>query len=131
MTFQLRRPTSEQAEETAQKFGVSVEEVYRQWDETERLGEEGGVDAVMASMASAMTQTEDIVDAMVELADMDPARDRAVRMGEFLHANLDKVDPDDVDKETLLHALLMAAFKLAEADARVNVLLDGSHRRTT
>jgi hypothetical protein len=123
--------TPEMAAVTAEKFGVSVEEVYRQWEETKQLNEQGGVDAVMASMGKILVDTEETVDAMVELADeyLDPERDRLVCLGECLQANVDGLHPDELDKDTVLHALVVATYKLAEANRQINTLLDGSRRQ--
>lgn len=121
--------TDKVAADIARKFGITVEEVWREWEATKAQGAE----AVLAEMDERMGEVEQLVQ---DVADDVSARflgreDRIQAMGDFYREGWDALSPEEVNQTNvgdLFLNMTVAIYKLAEAQARINALLDGGHR---
>jgi hypothetical protein len=121
--------TDEQAEEIARKFNISVEEVRRQYEATKAMG----ADAAIADMDGRVSEIEQIVQDVAEDVSARylgrPDRHRA--MGEFYAEGWDAISAEEISATTagdLFLNMSVAIYMLAEAQDRINALLDGGHR---
>lgn len=121
--------TDEQAEEIARKFNTSVEEVRRQYEATKAMGP----DAAIADLDERVSEIEQMVQ---EVADDVSARylgrpDRHRSMGAFYAEGWNAISAEEISASTagdLFLNMSVAIYMLAEAQDRINVLLDGAHR---
>lgn len=121
--------TDEQAEEIARKFNISVEKVREEYEKTKAMG----VDAALSDMDAYVSDIEQTVQEVVD--DVSgrflgrPDRIRAIT--EFYQEGWDALGVEDITEASVGDLFLnmsVAIYMLAEAQERINALLDGAHR---
>lgn len=121
--------TDEQAAEIAAKFNMTVEAVRAEFEATKAQG----LDSVMAELDVRVGEIEDLVqDVADDVANRFLGRpDRLRAMGEFYSEGWDALNVEEITNATvgdLFFNMAVAIYKLAEAQARIDALLDGGHR---
>lgn len=122
--------TQEIIDNAIKQFGCTEEDVREQWAETQRLNEQGGGAAVIASIGEVIMDREEVVVAMAEAAEahihLHPERN--VCLGEYFDEMTGEIDLKQIDSDALLHGLVLACFMLAELKEQVTILMDGNRR---
>lgn len=123
--------TPEMIAEAARRFGVSEEEIVAEWNRIDAVYEQGGEDAVWSRLVRAISEAErEIAELVVTVRPFlaDYHDDRTQGIAEFYREIVQGTEGQSLDTERLLQHLVLAVWKLAEAQEREAALLDGSRR---
>ena len=116
--------TDELAQETARKFGVSVETVREHYAALQAEGPE----AALAEMNANMAEIDQAIDEVVADTPVWMGPDRLRAMADYYQAGWDAATADELDAADLFLKLSVALYKLAEAKEQIASLMDGQHR---
>lgn len=123
--------TDELVAELAVKFGVSEEEIRKQYAQTVALGPAGALAEMDQYMADLEAECDEIAaDAAARW--LHAGSDRMRNMAEFYHEGMDALSAEEIAEANVSDLFLkcsIALYKLAEANEQIAKLSDGNYRR--
>lgn len=130
--FEFIELTDEKVAEMARKFGISAEEVRRQWEAVQ----ESGPECVVADMDQEVAELEATInvvaaDVTSRWLNANTPEERVRNIAEFYQEGWDVVTANEVSEANVSDMFLklsVAIYLLAEARQQIARVLDGNYR---